>query len=538
MLQELRVENLGIFDEATVIFGNGMTAITGETGAGKTLLVEGLELLLGGRSSGSLVRDGCEEARVDGRFANGNEEVILSRVVQANGRTRAYIDGRPVTISQLAELGETLVNLHGQHDVLTLTKPAAQRKVVDAAAGPEGETTLSAYRDMRSRLQNIDAQIQELGGDFKQRARDIELLRYQVEEISKANITHVHEDEELREEEELLADAEAHQMAAEEAFHILEDVGIQAVGQATAALDNRAPFAELSERLKVFQDELAVLERELRSYSETIVSNPERLLEVQDRRRFLGDLRRKYGDTLKEVEDFGSRAAKQLHALEHYEEQAQQLEKEREECLAELQHLAKQLSRIRRQIAPELAAGVTLRLHELALPNATLRVEISEAEYSEDGADNVVFMFAANPGEEARPLGKVASGGELSRTMLALHLAAKNSNTPSETFIFDEIDSGIGGEAGIAVGRSLSQLAGANQVFCVTHLPQVAAFADTQLVVTKKQVKDRTVASTELVLDEARTSELSRMLAGVDSKNAKMHAAELLALAADERIHQ
>ncbi len=539
MLRELHVQDLGIVDDASVLLGPGLTAITGETGAGKTLLVEAIDLLLGGRADAALVRQGAPEARVEGRFElpDGSERV-LARVLPTDGRSRAYIDGRLATVGELAALGSTLVDLHGQHAHQSLLAPAVQRGALDRFAGPPALEPLGVLREARAEARAIAAELDGLGGDERSRARELDLLRFQIGEIEAAEIDDRGEDVALEAEEALLRDAASHRDALATAFRALEGPALDGVGEAVAALDERAPFAELARRLRAAQADLADLERELRLASEGVLDDPARLERVRARRQQLRELRRKYGDTLDDVLTFAEDARRRLAELEGFEARAAELDEARRVAGARAATAALALSEARRAAAGPLADAVTAHFQDLALPAARLEVvvETRDADATdpgEDGVDDVTFLLAPNPGEPARPLAKAASGGELSRAMLALRLVL--SEAPP-TLVFDEVDAGIGGEAGIAVGRLLADLGARHQVMCVTHLAQVAASGDAQVVVEKREEAGRTVASAHEVEGEGRVAELSRMLAGVgESALAQGHAAELLERAEEAR---
>lgn len=527
MLTELHVENLGIIADLTVEFGDGMTAITGETGAGKTLLIEALELLLGARADGGLVRDGASEARVDGRFVDTDAEWVLSRVVPRDGRSRAYVNGRPATAAELAEIGASLVDLHGQHDQQSLLLPAAQRTLLDAWIGEPATELRAALRSDRAAIVGLDANLAELGGDPRGRAREIDLLRYQVDEIDAAALGDPGEDERLGREEALLGDAEAHRDAVVRARALLDEGAADALGAAVSLLSDREPFEAVGQRIRVAQDEVADLVHELRLAAEAIVADPDRLDEVRTRRVTLRELRRKYGESLAEVIAYRSEAAIRLADLDSFDARAAAISAERAALASRRDATAAALGELRREYAPALADAVTERLRRLALPNARFTIAIEAGELGDDGADRISFELAPNAGEAARPLARAASGGELSRSMLAIRGVL--SHAPP-TLVFDEVDAGIGGQAGIAVGAALAALGTGHQVLCVTHLAQVAAHADAQLHVSKLKTRGRTVAQAELLLDDARVSELSRMLGGVDdSHHARSHAEELLA---------
>jgi DNA repair protein RecN (Recombination protein N) len=536
MLVELRVENLGIISDLLLTMGPGMTVITGETGAGKTLIVDALELLCGGRADAALVRDGADEARVEGRFVDGDDEVVLARVIPAVGRTRGYVDGHLATAAELGERGRALVDLHGQHAHQSLLVPAEQRELLDRFAGAPAAAARSALLVARAARRQVDEEMAAIGGDDHLRARTIDLLRYELAEIDAAEIVDADEDARLVAQEELLADAESLRESLDDAHEKLEGPALDALGAAIAAIDARAPFVAMADRLRALQIETSEAVHDIRVAAEAIVADPEKLAAVQQRRARLRELVRKYGPTLAEVQAYGVEARERLTKIEGHEARAAALEAERAEADEKVAQAAGALSKARRAAAPSLAKAVQARLRELAMPAANFEVAVEAGDLvaaGEDGADDVTFLLAPNPGEPARPLARAASGGELARAMLALRVVL---SAAPPTLVFDEVDAGIGGEAGTAVGRALATLGGGHQVLCVTHLAQVAAFADAQVSVTKAESAGRTVASAELLLDEARVGEISRMLAGVgESSHARRHAGELLANAQTTR---
>jgi DNA repair protein RecN (Recombination protein N) len=411
-----------------------------------------------------------------------------------------------------------------------LLAPAEQRALLDRFVGPKAQSALAALHAARDEVRRITDELAGFGGDERARAREVDLLRYQVEEIGAAGIVDGGEDDRLLAEAELLADAEAHREALSSAYQQLEGAGEDALGAAVAALDGRAPFDALRDRLRLLQAELQEAAHDVRTTEESIVADPERLQDVQTRRALLAELKRKYGPALADVVDYASETGARLVELEQHDARAASLEAARTEVRTEITRVAKTLSKLRRAAAPKLAGAVTRHLRELALPAATFSIDIESTgdplAIGDDGADDVTFLLAPNPGEPARPLAKAASGGELSRAMLALRVVL--SEAPP-TLVFDEVDAGIGGEAGAAVGRALATLGGHHQVLCVTHLPQVAAFADAHVLVAKDEVQGRTIAGASLLLDDARVNEISRMLAGIGgSAHARRHARELV----------
>ncbi len=531
MLTELHIENLGVIERAVLVLGRGVTALTGETGAGKTMLVEAIELLVGGRADASVVRAGAAEARIDGRIEiitpAGIEEIVLTRVVPAGGRSRAYVNGRPVTVATLAELTSDVIDLHGQHAHQSLLSTATQRTALDEF----GSVDLAPLQAARARLTELDAELATLGGDERERAREIDLLRFQVDELDAAGVDDSGEDQRLASEEALLADAVAHREAGQTALEMLRGEGgvSDVLGGALGALGDREPFDDVTERLQGLTTDLDELIRELRTRTESIDENPERLAEIRIRRQALFDLRRKYGDDLSEVMAFHAEAERRLHELLDYEHRAAELDRMRHSAAATEREAAQVIGERRRAAAPDLAAAVEARLQMLAMPHATIAVEVGDGPDDHPG-DAVKFLLSANPGSAMLPLSRVASGGELARAMLALRLVLSGAGDAggASTLVFDEIDAGIGGSAGGAVGEALAALGEHHQVLVVTHLPQVAACADRQLAVTKVVRDGTTFAAVEVVDGDDRVVEIARMLAGSDTPAAVEHARDLL----------
>ena len=522
MLTELVVRNLGVIDELSLVFDGGMTAVTGETGAGKTLVVGAIDLLTGGRADASLVRPGALEAEIEGRFVTDDSEAVVRRVIPADGRSRAYIDGHLATVGALAELGAGLIDLHGQHAHQSLLRGPVQRAALDVFGAVDTARLEGLIDDERA----VVASLEELGGDARARLREIDLLRHQLAEIDGAAVSDPDEDERLDRAESVLADAAAHREAAAAAVGLLDADGpvSEGLGRAEAALAGRAPFSELVGRIAAASAEVADMAAEARAIAEAIDDDPAALAALRERRQLLAGLRRKYGSTLGEVLEFRSEAAARLAELEGHEERAASLEGRLAE-IAEL--LAAERARVRgerSEAAPGLAASVEAHLAELAMSRARLTVAVDG-----DAGEQVSFRLAANPGHEPLPLNRTASGGELARTMLALRLVL-TAGPP--TLVFDEVDAGIGGAAAQAVGRSLARLGADHQVIVVTHLPQVAACADSHVVVEKHEVGGSVEVTLRAVGGEDRLVELSRMLSGSpQSVSARQHAEELLAAA-------
>lgn len=536
MLVELHIENLGVIERAELRFGPGMAALTGETGAGKTMLVEAIDLLVGGRADAAIVRRGAAEARVDGRFelADGAGEVVLTRVVPADGRSRAYIDGRPATAASLADRARELVDLHGQHAHQSLLSTAHQRAALDRYGGVD----LTPLRAARARVTELEAELATLGGDERARAREIDLLRYQVAELDQAAIVDADEDDLLAAEESTLADAQGHRAAGAGAVEALrgDEGGVDGLlSAARRLLDDRAPFTALAGRLDAAMAELDDIAAELRAVTEGIDEDPERLAELRERRQLLVDLRRKYGESLADVMAFHAEADDRLRELLDYDRRAAELDALLAAARAGADDAARAVRDARRAAAPGLASAVEERLRDLALPDAAVAIEVGDDDTDDDGDDDLAgdavrFLFSANPGSPLLPLQRVASGGELARTMLALRLVltGAGSDDAVATLVFDEVDAGIGGSAATAVGRALADLADRHQVLVVTHLAQVAGRAAEQFVV-RKAVRDGQTFTDVAALDPtARVDELARMLSGDVTDAARTAARELL----------
>ena len=521
MLTELHIRNLGVIDSVTLQFGKGFTAFTGETGAGKTMIIEAINLLVGGRAEAGMVRHGSDEARVDGRFIDPttDTEVILSRVIPADGRSRAYIDGAPATVGALAETGARLVDLHGQHAHQSLLGERAQRVALDTFGGVD----LGPVDAAKAELADIDAALAGLGGDEQSRNREIDLLRFQVREITEAAIDSADEDERLRKEEDVLGDVVANREALESVRALLDDEGAAGdlLGRALGLVASREVASQVAERLAALVAEVRDLAAEARSLAEALEDDPERLAAIGERRRLLRDLCRKYGPDLADVVRFGAEAAARLAELESHGETVAGLAARRAEVARRLAGAQATVAAARRKAAPKLAKAVETRLRDLALPHAKVAVEVPESPHDPAG-DGVCILLSANPGNPPAPLSKVASGGELARVMLALRLVLTQA---PPTLVFDEVDAGIGGSAAVAVGEALRQVAKNHQVFVVTHLAQVAACADVQVGIAKTVKQKETFVRAAALEGEARIEEIARMLSGGQARASALQTA-------------
>jgi DNA repair protein RecN (Recombination protein N) len=472
-----------------------------------------------------VVRTGADEALVEGRFSTGpdeGDEVLLARAVVRNGRSKAWIDGRMATVAALGEAARDLIELHGQHQHQVLVHTDAQRRALDAF----GRIDLTALESARARLRHLADESEALGGDARQRAREVDLLAYQIEEIDQAAIEDGNEDRRLEQEEDRLAAADAHRRAAADALAAVSGSdgtsALDRLAEAAHALSGREPLTAIDARIGAAMADLSDLATELRGVVETWEDDPDRLEEIRARRQLFHQLFRKYGGTLDEVLAFADASRRRLRELAAEEERSQALDQEIAAARGELEEAEREVAAQRRAAAPRLASVVETRLGTLAMPSARFAVSVE----GPGAAEQVTFLLGANTGEPLLPVAKAASGGELARTMLALRLAVTES---SGLMVFDEVDAGVGGSAAIAVGAALAGLGTRAQVVVVTHLAQVAAQADHQFVVRKSERGGRT-RSTVVALDrQGRITELSRMLSGhPDSRSARQHAAELL----------
>ena len=527
MLVELAVRNLGVIADVRLPLRSGMTALTGETGAGKTMIVEALELLRGGRADPGRVRPGADEAVVEALFVDADDrELVLRRVVPASGRSRSYADGELVTSARLEELTGALLEIHGQHSQQGLLRPGAQRDALDRFA----EVDRAPLREARDRVQALRRRLDSLGGDDREREREADLLRYQIDEITAIDPT-VGEDDRLSAEEDLLAGAVEHRTAGDAAVEALTaDDGVNdQLSRAAARLDGREPFRAVRERLEAVALELADVSSELRDLTVTIEPDEERLGAIRGRRHALAELRRKYGERVEDILEFAASTKARLDELEGRAVDAAAVTAELAEAQRELDAVARVVGAARRAAAPELADAVAATLRTLALPECRVAVAVEDTDELPGAGELVTVLLAANPGADPAPLQRVASGGELSRVMLALRLVSSGG---PPTMVFDEVDAGIGGTAANAVSAALADVGSRHQVLVVTHLPQIAAAAQHQLAATKETDGVETATSIVALADDERVVEVSRMLSGSpDSATARQHARELLGAA-------
>ena len=554
MLAELRIQNFAIIDRLDLKLGAGLTILTGETGAGKSIILDAVTMLIGGRADASVIRAEADAAFVEGTYAlagsakeavneilkreeldDDPNHVTLTREVRREGRSIARLNGRTVSLSLLREVGAHLVDIHGQSEHLSLLDPRAHLGLLDRFA--DVTPLLTEYRKTYRALLDLRRELTDLRAAQADAARRVEMLTFQAEEIEAAKLKKG-EDEELRRERDRLANAESLAQHAQEALAVLDESTPEAsaasdlMGQAVQALSALAKTdpskKELAERMDILSENLADLSRELRDYLEEIEFNPKRLDEVEERLNLVFQLTRKYGGSIEAVNKFGAKARAQLETISTAGERVEELSAAEAKLLEKLSAQALKLSEKRRQAAETMSRGIETELDDLKMaaarfgvdfqtrpdPNGIPLADGTRAAFDQNGFDRVEFLVAPNPGEGLKPLAKIASGGETSRLMLGLkNVLARADEIPS--LIFDEIDQGIGGRVGLVVGYKLWRLARNHQVFCVTHLPQLAAFGDQHYQVQKLVEKNRTLTRVEKVDGDARLLELSQMLGEV-----------------------
>jgi DNA repair protein RecN (Recombination protein N) len=564
MLEELSISALGVIDSAALEFGPGLNVVTGETGAGKTMVVTALGLLLGARADSGAVRQGASRARIQGRVRvdpgsevavraveAGSEldddALILARTVTAEGRSRATAGGAAVPAAVLSGLAADLVVIHGQSDQHLLLSPASQRDHLDAFGGAGLMSARERYRATFDRLGAVTAELDAIVGRARERAQEADLLRFGIDEIAAVE-PRPGEDVELKAEEARLGHVDGLRRAADEARAALsgDDDALDSVDalalvasarksvEGERAHDTR--LATIAESLASASYALADAAADLSAYAESLETDPIRLGVVQDRRSRLTALCAKYGDTIDDVLRWHERAESRLAELDDDTGRADELRAEQASLSSALAERGAELSAARREAADRLESRVTVELTELAMPHAVFVVDLSPLPAaSRDGLDEVAFCLRSSPDAVPRPLQRGASGGELSRVMLAIEVCLAGTS-PVPTMVFDEVDAGVGGKAAVEVGRRLARLARDVQVVVVTHLPQVAAFADRHYVVVKSSDGHVTTSGVSVLDEEGRRTELSRMMAGLEnSQTALAHADELVELARAER---
>jgi DNA repair protein RecN (Recombination protein N) len=559
VLVELRLENYAVIDNLAVEFASGLNLLTGETGAGKSILIDALVLLLGDKASSDVIRSGSDKATISAVFEveggaektvaqilenNGidqeDESIILRREIAAGGKGRVFVNNQPATVAVLRQLAPYLATIHAQNESLLSFDATTRLRLLDTFANIQVEAASEAFAKWKA----IQSRIEDLQRDEQDRLRLLDLWTFQTREIEEAKLQ-PGEDQRLEAEKRVLANAEKIHSAAMNAFDLLYE------GNASTAASLRAAQKHIEELARYepkFQETMATLETarisvedvgaSLRDYAGGVEASPEYLAEVEDRLASLDRLKRKYGPTLEDVINHGAEVSRKLSEMENKDEVLRQLRDELAGAAESYLSAARTISKKRYEAARKLEKLVEIEINDLAM-KSTFRIEVSgtdeEGNWTAAGFDQVLYMIATNPGEPLRQMEQIASGGELSRVMLALKASVeagsskKRNSGAQRTLVFDEIDTGIGGRAAEAVGKKLKSLSRSNQVLCVTHLPQIATFADHHYLIEKKAVSGRTRTSVHLITGEERTEEVARMLSGAKlTETSRKHAEQML----------
>ncbi|HPO71471.1 MAG TPA: DNA repair protein RecN [Armatimonadota bacterium] len=550
MLSELHITDFALVDELSVRFGPGLNVLTGETGAGKSIIIDAISAVLGMRADYDLIRTGAQRAVVQAAFdlsdapearaaaaeagIESEEDLLLvTRELQASGKSQCRINGRLATVSMLRALGHTLIDVHGQHEHQSLLSVSRHLDLLDAWAGPEVMELRARFAERFRALTSLDEQIEKLTTDARDRARKVDLYQFQIQEIDAAGLRDG-EEEELEAERLRLANAEKLFLNASQAYDRLrgDDALLDSLAACQELLEGLAEVdrsaSSLVEPVASALYQLEDVAKELRTYRDSIEFNPERLEEVQERLIAIQHLKRKYGDTIAEILAYRKQLAAELDGLTHSEEREAELRQQREAVHAEITSLAERLTQLRYEATGRFQDEVETELAALAMEKTSFRVALEIGALGPTGTDRVEFLISPNPGEPLKPLARIASGGELSRVMLALKsILARVDRVP--TLIFDEVDVGIGGRTAHVIGEKLAALGKEKQVLCVTHLPQVASRGDLHFTVRKEIQGERTVIRLCRLTDEERVDELTRMLGGQEgSAMAREHAREML----------
>lgn len=549
MITDLIVKNFAIIENLHVQFGAGFNVLTGETGAGKSIIIDAVNLLLGGRARGEVIRTGAEEATVEAIFdlqaesalrkqlveqgLDNDDELLVRRIVARSGKNRVFVNGSPVPLAQLRNLTSQLVNIYGQHEHQNLQRTETHLALLDDFAGlqPQLSKYLLAFQDCQQLQRRLDV----LDQADRERQQRLDMLAFQQQELAVAKLV-AGEDEELEQERSLLQHAEKLTTATAGGYELLYAGQSAVCGQLSTIADQLEGLQDIDPQLtpliEALRGSLFNLEDvadQLRSYADKLDFEPDRQEQVEERLALLASLKRKYAPTVAALLEYLAQIETELEELSDAEGRRDQLEQQLGEAKVEVLRLGQQLSAQRRQAADSLAAAVGKELADLAMPKARFEMRLFElSEPAVEGLERGEFYLAANPGEPAQPLAKIASGGELSRIMLALKRSAPEGDGV-RTLIFDEVDAGIGGEAATAVGEKISRLGEQLQVLCVTHLPQVAAFADRHYRVAKTEQAGRTSTCLQLLADDEQIMEMARMLGGAHvGERTLEHARELI----------
>jgi DNA repair protein RecN (Recombination protein N) len=556
LLAELSIRNFAIIDELSVSFNKGLTVLTGETGAGKSIIIDAIGLLIGGRGSTEFVRYGTPKAEIEGLFhihpehrvydkcsdvgiSIADEMVVLKRDITDSGKSICRVNGKLVTLSVLKEIGQALVDIHGQHETQYLMQPDKHLFLLDSFGDRDFKEELMKYENAFKEYKDINKQLSELSRNEQEIAQRIDLLEYQLEEITSANLLS-DEDVKLEDEKKMLSNFESIHDHLQDAYYSLygEGKGLELVSK---ALEEFSQVAALDESLKTDEEQFGssyyVLEEltyKIRDMFDSLEYNPDRLNHIEMRLDEISKLKRKYGNSVKEIIIYGEKISKELELIQNKDNHIEELKSKQSKILTKLSASGKKLTKKRTETAKKLKNSIQQQLKELYMEKTEFEViinQVDENQFLKTGMDNVEFYISPNQGEPLKPLSKVASGGELSRVILALKTIF-SENQGITAIIFDEVDTGVSGRVAQAIAEKIYRVSVGSQVLCISHLPQVAAMADTHLHISKLAAQGRTVTKVLSLKTEEKVNEIGRMISGVEITDlTKKHAEELLQIA-------
>lgn len=550
MLSELYIENIAVIEKSNINFAEGLNALTGETGAGKSIVIDSIGAALGFRTSRELIRTGADKAVVTALFTDISErvrqslvelgfesdgELLISREITLSGKNNCRVNGKVATVSMLKDLGKLLINIHGQHESYELMSPDLHIRYIDELGNLS--ELLDEYREAFDEYKSLEHELKKKRYDEQERSRKIDILRFQIDELSSAEIT-VGERDELMEKRTALSNVERISEALSAAIYKLGgdmsegSPALNLLDDASSDLSSAARYhssvEEISERLSNLTYELRDIYSECEDVLSDLDADPELLDKIEQRLDLLSTLSKKYGSTEEEMLSFLTDAQKELEALMNFEEHFENLRMDMEKAYSKALSLAQNISEKRRETSARFCESVSSEMHFLDMPNAVLAVDQKPCDLYELGADTIEFLISANVGEPPKPVAKIASGGELSRMMLAIKTVLSETD-PTDTLIFDEVDSGVSGSAAERIGMKLKEVSKGTQVLCVTHLPQIAAQAKNHYKISKRTEEGRTFTSVDVLSEQGRVEELARIMGGVTvTDSAREYARDLI----------
>lgn len=536
MITTLHIENVGIINDLSINLNEGFNVLTGETGAGKTLIIGSLAILAGGRFSKEMIRNGENYSFIEANFYCPNHEqsiegnIIISREIHSNGRSSCKINGRLATVNELKELMSQIIDIHGQHDSQLILNQAKHITYLDSFIGKELEKELNSYQEKLREYKNLKQELKNTYGEEQEKERRLDLLRYQAEEIENAKLKPT-EETELEEKHKMMQNAEKLKENLTQIDNELNEVAVTAISNAIRSLEKIQDCGqEYDEKLSILKSsyyDIQELARDFSSMKENIDFDDTQRNKIEERLDCIYSLKRKYGNTIEEILAYGEKVAEEIHKIENLDEYHTKIKKQIKQLEEQMQEIATRMSKLRKQYAKVLSEKVNNQLKELEMINAKFEVQIlEENNFSENGTDNVEFMICTNVGEGMKPLSKIASGGEMARIMLAIKNVLADVDEVG-TLVFDEIDTGISGKAGQAVGEKMKEIAKSHQVICITHLPAIAAKGDYNYYIHKQTKENKTYTNIKQLNEEETIEEIARISSGEITEIAKAHAKEL-----------